>query len=375
MPKPRDVVLLLVDDAVVTAGAQFREVALGLLITQLNPAASSYAVYFLVGSIPGLVLARAYAWASTAFAPRWVMAGSYAVRFVLVLGLWRAQSFWAALLFVGGIAAGSGLYSASQAQYVASPGDYGATRRVVTRLRQAESLMRLVGPLAAGAALTAWGFRDGFLLSAAAYLLSGSSALLLSPQQPDPNNRLAAPDWRPNGPAMAILGLSFLTWQANSLALAYTFHVLHRHAFGYGLTLSVWGGSGLLASALLNRIQQRPLGWIGPLFLLMGATWVILAQGTSFPVFVVLGGLEGMASWLIGDLVLAHILTYAEPGRAGAAQARLRLFSEIGSIAGTAAILVMPQHWLIRPLYGFLGGTSLLAGGIWTALTRRKRNG
>ncbi len=39
----KDVLYLALDDAAVTFGGQFREVALGLLITQLNPAASSYA--------------------------------------------------------------------------------------------------------------------------------------------------------------------------------------------------------------------------------------------------------------------------------------------------------------------------------------------
>ncbi|MDA8206472.1 MAG: hypothetical protein M0Z36_10410 [Thermaerobacter sp.] len=103
MPSTKDVVLLAVDDATVTLGAQFREVALGLLITGLNPASSSYAWYFLVGSIPGLVLPRAYSWVSRRFSAKRVMLATYAARLVLVLGLWRVVNFWAALALLGGL--------------------------------------------------------------------------------------------------------------------------------------------------------------------------------------------------------------------------------------------------------------------------------
>ena len=86
MPSTKDVVWLAIDDATVTVGAQFREVALGLLITALNPIASSYAWYFLAGSIPGLILARTYAWTSRRFAARTVMMATYVVRFLLIHG-------------------------------------------------------------------------------------------------------------------------------------------------------------------------------------------------------------------------------------------------------------------------------------------------
>lgn len=84
MPLTKDIVLLAVDDATVTLGSQFREVALGLLITSLNPHASSYAWYFLVASIPGLIFARAYAETSQRCGARTAMIASYAARLVLV---------------------------------------------------------------------------------------------------------------------------------------------------------------------------------------------------------------------------------------------------------------------------------------------------
>lgn len=165
----KDVLYLALDDAAVTFGGQFREVALGLLITQLNPAASSYGWYFLVGSIPGILLVRWYGWASRVWPPRRVLILSYLGRILLVLALWRVQSFWEALGCLFGIAAGSGLYSTSQAHYIAHENDLPATRRVVIRLRQAASALMMVGPVAAGLVLTALGFRAGFLLSALFY--------------------------------------------------------------------------------------------------------------------------------------------------------------------------------------------------------------
>lgn len=364
MASTRDTLLLAIDDAAVTLGSQFREIALGLTITALNPYASSYSWYFMAASVPGLLLARTYAWASVRWSPRRVMTASYLLRFLLVLILWRIQSFWAALACLAGMSAGSGLYSASQAYYVATAGDYAATRTVVMRLRQSESLMRLVGPLLAGAVLSLTAFRQGFLVSAGAYVVAVAAVSHLSSNARGRSAAVASSsviNWRPDMPALAILGLSFLTWQANTLAVAYTFHVLHRQEFGFGLTLSAWGGSGLLASYILHRVKRRPLGWIPLLFALLAGAWLWLSRGVSFPVFVALGGVEGFASWLIQDLVMTHILSGAQSGQAGTARARLGAVDEVGSIAGTATILLVPAAWLVLPMYQILAGLGLVA--------------
>lgn len=296
---------LTLEDGLVTLGAQFREVAVGLLITALNPSSASYAWYFAAGSIPGLLLPRLYAWASLRWAPRRVMHASYILRILLVLVLWRAESFVLALAALGGLAFGSGLYGSAQAHYIAQPDNYEKPRAFVQRLRQSESLMRLAGPVAAGLVLNLAGFRFGFLASAALYGLSMSmvSRLAPLPRVPKMASQPVVSMWRkgPDAVGWVVMGLSFLTWQANTLAIAYTFHVLHRHAFGYGLSLAVWGGSGFLAAALLARIRQRPYRWIPLLFGMLGLTWLWLAQGVSFPVFVALGGVEGLAGWLVQD--------------------------------------------------------------------------
>ncbi len=223
MPSTKDVVLLAVDDATVTLGAQFREVALGLLITGLNPASSSYAWYFLVGSIPGLVLPRAYSWVSRRFSAKRVMLATYAARLVLVLGLWRVVNFWAALALLGGLSVGRGFYASAQAHYVAVPDDFASTRHVIMRLRQSESALRLVGPLLAGLVLAEIGFRNGFVIAAGGYVIAILAVSRLSRgREGSPGAAWDRMDWRPDGAAAARFGLSFLTWQANSLALAYT---------------------------------------------------------------------------------------------------------------------------------------------------------
>ncbi|PSR35558.1 MAG: hypothetical protein C7B46_00805 [Sulfobacillus benefaciens] len=374
MPSTKDVVLLAMDDAIVTMGAQFREVALGLLITALNPAASSYAWYFLVGSIPGLILAGAYAWSSRWIGARVVMMASYGVRILMVLGLWRIVNFWAALALLAGIAAGSGFYSAAQAHYVAVHGDFARTRRIVVRLRQSESAMRLIGPLIAGAVLLETGYRSGFLFCAIAYAMALLAVSQLTPQvgirRRVPYERF---DWRPDGAAIAMLGLSFLTWQANTLAMAYTFHVLHRGAVGYGLTLSVWGGSGIVASMILSRIQTRPIRWIPLMFLAMGIGWLVLSRGVGFSMFVGLSAIEGCAGWMVQDLATAFILSEAPSGCAGQAQARLSAFEEVGSILGMVTILVVPVTWLVLPLYAGLGVAGILIAGVFFLVDRHKQ--
>lgn len=371
---------LTLEDGLATLGAQFREVAVGLLITALNPSSASYAWYFLAGSVPGLLMPRLYAWASLRWAARRVMQASYVLRILLVLVLWRTESFGLALAALGGLALGSGLHGTAQAHYIAQPDDYEKTRSFVQRLRQSQSLMRLAGPLAAGAVLNLAGFRFGFLASAALY---GLSMTMVSRLSPLPRVSQTAPQsiasmWRrwPDTAGWVVMGMSFLTWQANTLAIAYTFHVLHRHAFGYGLSLAVWGGSGFLAAALLARIRQRPYRWIPLLFGMLGLTWLGLAQGVSFPIFVALGGVEGLAGWLVQDLVQAVVLSMAEAGRAGEAKARLGVYNEIGSLFGIALLLFLPATWLVMPWYGILGGAGLLIAIVASlSMLRRPQQG
>lgn len=369
MSTTKDVYVLAADDAVVTLGAQFREVALGLLITQLNPEASSYAWYFLAGSLPGLFLARFYGWASLYWPPRRLMMVTYGARFCLVLGLWSITNFWAALVCLVGLSVGRGVYEVAQAHYVAKSGDIRATRHIVARLRQAEGLLRLVGPLLAGVLLAWIGYRSGFLLSALCYgvtLVLVSQLSFRSPTYNDYGVRTTSVSWRPDLASLVMFGLNFLVWQANTLALAYTFHILHRHALGYGLTLSVYGGSALVAGYILPRIDPRHLGaWIPALFLVLALCWYALFRGVSFGSFVIIGGIEGLSTWLVEDLVLSQIYSDAISGHAGMARARLGLYEKLGSITGTGLLLILPARFLIRPLFGALAAA---AGAVAAAI-------
>lgn len=105
---------------------------------------------------------------------------------------------------LAGITTGSGLYSASQAHYVAVAGDFAGTRNVVIRLRQSTSLMLLIGPLLAGLVLAKMGYRSGFLVSAAAYGIALLAVSQLPPQLKKEKPALSARiDWRPDGPSLA----------------------------------------------------------------------------------------------------------------------------------------------------------------------------
>lgn len=235
----------------------------------------------------------------------------------------------------------------------------------------------MVGPVVAGLVLTAFGFRAGFLLSALFYGVAAFWVSRVSPRPAGgraalPANRPVAHRWRIDRAAMAFLGVSFLTWQGNVLAMAYTFHLLHRQSFGYGITLAVWGGAGFVSSVVLPRIRtQRQWLWVALMFLVLALCWAVLAHGISFWPFVAIGGFEGMATWVIQDLVAAHVLAAAPAGQAGVAQARLGFFDKVGSVAGTVLVIVMPGRFLILPWFHVLAwcaavvGVTFLVVGRW----------
>ena len=96
-----------------------------------------------------------------------------------------------------------------------------------------------------------------------------------------------------------------------------------------------------------------------------------LAHDVSFWPFVAIGGFEGMATWVIQDLVAAHVLAAAPAGQAGVAQARLGFFDKVGSVAGTVLVIVMPGRFLILPWFHNLAwcsavvGVTFLVVGLW----------
>jgi MFS family permease len=181
----------------------------------------------------------------------------------------------------------------------------------------------MVGPVVAGLVLTMFGFRAGFLFCALFYGVAVFWVSRVSPRPVGgcaalPAKRCVTHRWRIDRATMAFLGLSFLTWQANVLAMAYTFHLLHRQSFGYGITLAVWGGAGFVSGVALPRIRShRQWLWVGLMFLVLGLCWAVLAHGVSFWPFVAISGFEGMATWVIQDLIEAHVLADAPAGRPG----------------------------------------------------------
>jgi hypothetical protein len=178
---------------------------------------------------------------------------------------------------------------------------------------------------------------------------------------------------RPDRAAIAIAALSFLTWQANTLAISYTLRTLHRAAFGYGLTLSIWGGSGFLAAWVLTKLKRPSLRWSAVLFALLGAAWAILSLGVGFAPFVLIGGAEGFAAFLVQDLITAALLSASPPGQAGQVRARLGFYSEIGSIAGLAVLLLVPHQGSVLPWWRALSLGAFAAAllfAVWGAKRR-----
>jgi hypothetical protein len=106
------------------------------------------------------------------------------------------------------------------------------------------------------------------------------------------------------------------------------------------------------------------------MFFVLGLSWLILSRGVSFPWFIVLSGIEGVANWMVQDLASASMLSWAPVGQAGRARAKLGAFEEMGSIAGTLAIVVMPKGWLVLPMYAILGILGVMAAGAWLMLER-----
>lgn len=364
----KDVAILATDDAVVTLGAQFREVAIGLLITQLRPEPSSYAWYFLAGSVPALLLARWYGTVSLHWAPRRVMIAAYWLRLLMVLWLWRVHNFWLALGSLGMLSLGSQIYGVAQAQYVAQPGDMPGTRHIVARLRQAESAVRLGGPMLAGILLGAGQYRSGFIVSAACYGIALWVISHLGDRPPVEALVRIQPIvlWRMDWAAFTLFILNFLIWQANTWAMSYLFHILNRHAFGYGVMLSAYGGSGLVAGWLLRRIQvQHETLWLASLFGLLAGCWFVLFYGASFEVFVFVSGVEGMATWLIQDVVVSRVLSAAPSGQAGVQRARLGRYEKLGSIAGLLVVLVTTGLFPVQAYFKWLAQAAALWVIVW----------
>jgi MFS family permease len=187
--------LLLTEEAVVTAGGQFREVALPLLMVALWPSARSYALAQGVVLLPQVLLAGPFGRLADRMPARAVLIASYLVRAAALAVLLGAHTLPVAMVGLVLLAFGTGAYTPAMAHYQAGDGAGQATA-LLGRLRMVAALAQAVLPLVAGVAMAAGGRGLGFVVSLAAYLLATAVMLGLPARPPAAPRRAPAPGRR-----------------------------------------------------------------------------------------------------------------------------------------------------------------------------------
>ena len=340
---------LYVDEALVMAGAQFREVALALLMLALWPNPKSYALALLAVMLPGIALARVLGAVADRLPPKWPLVASYAVRAGAVLALGEARTVIQAVAALLVLSVGSEWAQVTAAHYQADAGDPGRTPILLARLRAVGSVASSGMPLAAGVAIGALGRGLGFDVSAAAYGLAGL-ALSQLPWRPParvpstPRMALTASGLGRLRRQMAVQGvLMGLAWIANVLYTAYILVTLGAGPVGFGLALGIWYAAGLAAAWCLPRVRvERPEGVVAGLILVMGLAWAVMTQPVPFGVVAALGVPEGFATWLMTDVLQTRVLAMAPPTARGALVGQSRAWIAGGRAAGLAAAIAVP---------------------------------
>jgi len=376
--EPRWWTRLIWDEAFVTTGAQFREVALPLLMVALWRGSQSYALALFAVYLPSVVLARYAGQVADSVEPKRLILLSYAARVVGVAALLVAHQVPVAVAAVALLGTGMAINAPALTHYQASSTAY-LNQLLVSRLRLVDSVSQLVMPVLAGGLVTAGGRNLGFLVSLACYL----AAFAVMAGLPSvgaggvhtggaPRVRLVIP--RAVMEQMAVGGVvAALSWMANVLYTAYILVDLHAGALRYGLALGVWGGAGLLSAAILPRVNpSRPERWIAVLIVVLGAAWAVMTRPVGYWVVVGLGLPEGFATFLLVDLIQSRILTEASPGERGQWQSASGAWTAGGRMTGLAVASVLP--WLSQVHLTF-GGLALLTGILalfWTVRTHRR---
>lgn len=379
--QPRWWTRLILDEAFVTTGAQFREIALPLLMVALWPGSQSYALALFAIYLPSVALARYAGRVADSVEPKRLILISYGIRILGVAVLLLAHQVVVAVGAVALLGAGMAINAPALTHYQASSTAY-LNQLLVSRLRLVDSVSQALMPVIAGGLVTAGGRDLGFLVSLGCYL----AAFLVMAGLPEvgtegahtgsgPRARLVIP-W-PVVEQMTVGGaVAALSWMANVLYTAYTLVSLHAGALRYGLALGVWGGAGLLSAAVLPRINPgRPERWIAVLIVVLGTAWAVMTRPVGYWVVVGLGFPEGFATFLLIDLIQSRILTEASPRERGQWQAASGAWDAGGRMVGLAVASMVP--WLSRVHLTF-GGLALLSGALtlfWTVRTGGRRLG
>ncbi|WP_053959517.1 MFS transporter [Sulfobacillus thermosulfidooxidans] len=346
----RDQLWLLADNASVSLGAHFREIALGLFLTHLNSSPKTYAGYFLLGSLPGLFMPYLYKKIGRMYSAKSVMAFTYVIRLIAAMSLWRVNHFILAMALLFVFSVNRSLYQAAHASYLAQSHDTTSTRHLISWLRQTESLIDLFGPLFAGWLLWLWGYRQGFLINAAFYLIALFFVGQLSRISSSTNNSLKAQEPiapRLGMPLFVILGVSFLVWIGNVMSMAYLFHILHKGPLSYGLIMTLWGGSGIFSGLFLRRIPHSGLPrFLAMWFAVLAVAWFMISHDIGYALFCGATVLIGMGWWIIQDSLTTMVLTSQSGLSAALSRTRLQAFDEMGSILGMLVIVLFPSRAL-----------------------------
>lgn len=365
--RPRWWTRLILDEAFVTTGAQFREIALPLLMVALWRGSQSFALALFSIYLPSVVLAGYAGRMADAVEPKRLILIAYAVRIFGVAILLLARGVPVALGGTLLLGIGMAVHAPALTHYQASSTAH-LNQLLVSRLRLVDSLSQGLMPILAGGLVTAGGRALGFWISLGCYLtaftiMAGLPAVGTEGTRASdgPRRRLVMP--RAVSEQMMVGGvIAALSWMANVLYIAYTLVSLHAGAFRYGLALGVWGAAGLISAAVLPRLNpSRPERWIAALIVVLCLSWAVMTRPVGYWVVVGLGFPEGFSTFLLMDLIQSRILTEASAGERGQWQAASGAWNAGGRMVGLAVAAAAP--WLLRVHLTF-GGLSLLTGAL-----------
>ncbi|MDA8197976.1 MAG: MFS transporter [Thermaerobacter sp.] len=362
---------LYLDEAFVMSGAQFREVALALLMLALWPSPKSYALALVAQMLPRVALAKMWSALADRFRPRGLLVASYLVRAVGVMVVATATNVPTALMALVGMAAATGASTVAMAPYLADPDDR-QVKRLVSRLRMVGSLASGIMPLAAGIALRLWGGPLGFYVSAAAYLMAGL-ALAQLPARPAlrMGGTRAAPTKSGIMPVLrrqmaVVAAVNALMWVANILYTDYILVRLSAGPLGFGVALGLWYAAGLLAAWWLPRLNlHRVTRLVAGLILLVAAIWLVMTQPVPFWVVAVVGVPEGFATWLLTDLLQSHVLVAAPESGRSALVAAAQAWTTGGRLLGLGLAIAVPVFQHVHAGFGFLAVGAVVVAAVW----------
>lgn len=363
------------------SGAQFREVALALLMLTLWPNPKSYALAMVAQMLPRVGLAQVWSAMADRYSPKRILVASYLLRAGVVLVLATAAGIPTAMGALAVMGAATGVGTVAMAHYLVDP-DGRRVTALVSRLRVVGSLASGVMPLAAGLALRLWGAKLGFDVSAAAYLLAALALAQLPARQALRMGRVrragaARSVEAPLRRQMAVVGaVNALMWVANILYTDYILVRLSAGPLGFGVALALWYGAGLLAAWCLPRLAlDRVTGVVGSLCLLVAALWLVMTEPVPFWVVAAVGVPEGFALWLLTDLLQSRVLVAAPEAGRGALVAAAQAWATGGRLVGLGAAIAVPVFQHVHAGFAVLAVGALGVAGVWMGggVSRRRR--